>query len=98
MTDEYVRKTLLRHPEVIEVGVEEIITLTLESPEAVTPSRPNVFRYYRMFRSTVYGDKYGRVVVKILPDEAFIIRPSNKTHYLNRKRAPMTMQPMARNA
>lgn len=73
MTDEYIRKTLIRHPEVIEVGIEEIITLTLESPEAVTPSRPNVFRYYRMFRSTTYGDKYARVVVKILPDEAFII-------------------------
>ena len=73
LTDEAIEHITVAHPEIIRLGLEDFITLTLEAPEAVTPSRPTVFMYHRMFRNTEYGDKYGRVIVKILDDEAFIL-------------------------
>jgi hypothetical protein len=74
LPDERLSHVLLQHPEI--VGMELAITETLESPEEVGSSTRDprqVTLYCRRYSSSIAGDKYMCVVVKILGDDAFVL-------------------------
>ena len=85
LTDETIDHITLAHPEIIRLGIEDIVTRTLQSPEVVTPSRPRMFVYHRMYMDTEYGDKYGRVVVKILDAKRLPLQCSLQMEYVERQ-------------
>lgn len=64
---------ILTHPEM--VGMEEQIAYTLRNPRWVRQSRSDdsVALCYRFYTQTAIGDKWLCVVVKYLPDDAFVI-------------------------
>lgn len=64
---------ILAHPEM--VGMEAQITETLKRPKLVRKSRSDesVALFYRFYTQTAIGDKWLCVVVKYLPDDAFIV-------------------------
>ncbi len=64
---------ILDHPEMKEM--EEAIVETLSEPESVVRSRSDqqVRLYYRLYRDTFVGEKLLCVVIKVLPDDAFVI-------------------------
>ena len=66
-------KHILEHPE-MEKMVSEIAT-TLRSPEKVFESLSDAqaHMYYRFYLGTKVGDKFLCVVVKVLPNDAFVI-------------------------
>ena len=64
---------ITKHPEL--EGMEKEIERTIERPERVVQSNtdPSVKLSYRHCEGTKVGDKWLCVVVKCLPDDAFII-------------------------
>jgi hypothetical protein len=64
---------ILDHPEM--VGMEAQITETLKHPQLVRQSRSDksAALFYRFYTQTAIGDKWLCVVVKYLPDDAFIV-------------------------
>jgi hypothetical protein len=68
------------------ISMEWAVRETLEDPEEVRESRddPNTVKlYYKRYIDTSVGDKFMCVVVKFLPNDAFIL-----TAYLTRKMMP----------
>jgi len=72
LTDERLTH-ILNHPEM--VGMESLITDTLQKPQLVRRSRSDdsVKLFYRFYSRTVIGDKWLSVVVKYLVGDAFIV-------------------------
>lgn len=64
---------ILDHPEM--VGLEKSITQTLKDPSLVTQSLSDETTrlYYRFYLDTPVGDKFMCVVVKVNPDDAFVL-------------------------
>lgn len=64
---------ILDHPEM--VGREAQIAATLKQPKLVPQSRSDesVAMLYRFYTQTATGDKWLCVVVKYLPDDAFMM-------------------------
>ncbi|UBF27598.1 hypothetical protein K9N68_06650 [Kovacikia minuta CCNUW1] len=64
---------ILDHPEM--VGMEAQIADTLRQPKLVRQSRSdeNIALLYQFYTQTVIGDKWLCVVVKYLPDDAFVV-------------------------
>lgn len=74
LPDERLAHVLLQHLEI--ASMESAITETLGSPEEVRRSTRDprqVTLYYRRYPSSIAGDKYMCVVVKILGDDAFVL-------------------------
>ena len=72
ITNERMRH-ILEHPEM--ANMEKAITTALLNPEIVRQSRTDtaVYLYYLYQQATLVGDKWLCVVVKYLPDDAFIV-------------------------
>lgn len=72
LTDERLAH-ILEHPEM--AGQEGAIEETLVEPESVieSPSDPEARLYYRFYLGTRVGDKHLCVVVKVLPEDAFVL-------------------------
>jgi hypothetical protein len=64
---------ILTHPEM--VGMESQLANTLKHPQLVRKSRSddNVELFYRFYTQMLIGDKWLCIVVKYLPDDAFIV-------------------------
>ena len=64
---------ILAHPEM--VGMETNIADTLKHPQLVRQSRSDesAALFYRFYTQIAIGDKWLCVVVKYLPDDAFIV-------------------------
>ncbi|HEY9618788.1 MAG TPA: hypothetical protein V6C78_00380 [Crinalium sp.] len=64
---------ILAHSEM--VGMEAQIADTLSNPQLVRRSRSDdsVALFYRLYTQTVIGDKWLCIVVKYLPNDAFIV-------------------------
>ena len=64
---------ILDHPEM--VGMEAQIANTLKYPQLVRQSRSDesAALFYRFYTQMAIGDKWLCVVVKYLPDDAFIV-------------------------
>jgi hypothetical protein len=64
---------ILTHPEM--VGMEARIAHTLKYPQLVRQSRSDESAelFYRFYTQTAIGDKWLCVVVKYLPDDAFVV-------------------------
>jgi hypothetical protein len=67
------RNHILRHPEM--VGLDEDIERAVATPDSVVESVSDTETrlYYRHLAQTLVGPKYLCVVVKVLPDDAFVI-------------------------
>lgn len=61
------------HPEMVELILE--IRNVLQIPKVIRQSNtdPQVHLYYRYYEQTLVGAKWLCVVVKVMPDDAFII-------------------------
>ena len=72
LTDER-RSHILEHPEM--TGLEWAIDETLANPEIVSesPADETARLYYRYYVGTRVGDKFLCVVVKMEPDDAFVL-------------------------
>ena len=72
LTDER-RAHLLEHPEMIEL--EPMLSQAIALPDVVIRSRTDdtVQLYYRDAATEAFGDKLLCVVIKHLPDDAFVI-------------------------
>lgn len=64
---------ILEHPEMKEMGAE--IERVLAAPHAVRRSRADdtVRLFYEFYAQTIVGGKWLCVVVKYLPDDAFVV-------------------------
>jgi hypothetical protein len=64
---------ILTHPEMIEMELQ--IADTLKNPQLVRKSRSDdsAELFYRLYTQLVIGDKWLCIVVKYLPDDAFIV-------------------------
>jgi hypothetical protein len=64
---------ILTHPEMVEM--ESQIADTLKNPQLVRKSRSDdsAELFYRFYTQLVIGDKWLCIVVKYLPDDAFIV-------------------------
>lgn len=64
---------ILTHPEMVEM--ESQIADTLKNPQLVRKSRSDdsAELFYRFYTQMVIGDKWLCIVVKYLPDDAFIV-------------------------
>jgi hypothetical protein len=64
---------ILTHPEMVEM--ESQIADTLKNPQLVRKSRSDdsVELFYRFYTQRVIGDKWLCIVVKYLPNDAFIV-------------------------
>jgi hypothetical protein len=64
---------ILTHPEMI--GMESQIANTLKNPQLVRKSQSDDSSklFYRFYIQTTIGDKWLCIVVKYLPDDAFVI-------------------------
>ena len=67
------RLHILEHPEM--AALDSAIAQTLADPDSViqSSSDPAVRLYHRYYEATPVGGKYLCVVVKVLPDDAFVI-------------------------
>ena len=74
LPEERVRHILARHPYMASLWDE--VAETLRNAEEIRRSNsdPETVRlYHKWFHGTVKGDKWVRVVVKVLPDDAYIL-------------------------
>jgi hypothetical protein len=64
---------ILTHPEMVDM--ESQIADTLKNPQLVRKSRSDdsAELFYRFYTQLVIGDKWLCIVVKYLPDDAFIV-------------------------
>lgn len=64
---------ILTHPEMVEM--ESQIADTLKNPQLVRKSRSDdsAELFYRFYTQMLIGDKWLCIVVKYLPDDAFIV-------------------------
>jgi hypothetical protein len=67
------RRHILEHPEML--SLEPAIGRTLAHPDCVIQSLsdPAASLYHRYYQSTPVGGKHLCVVVKVLPDDAFVV-------------------------
>ena len=72
LTDERLAH-ILAHPEMVELETQ--LEIVLQTPHTVRQSKTDfdVHLYYRYYKQTIVGAKWLCVVVKYLPDDAFII-------------------------
>ena len=74
LPDERWQHICINHPEM--TTMLRNVCGTLKQPDATTmpDDDPDTVRsYYKWFTGTVAGDKWVRVVVKYLPDDAFVL-------------------------
>ncbi len=72
LTDERLAH-ILEHPEMAELELQ--IEATLVKPQSVIQSASDdeAQLYYRFYTGTKIGDKFLCMVVKVLPDDAFVV-------------------------
>ena len=72
LTDERLAH-ILEHPEMADLDPK--IQATLAAPQSIVQSTSDdeARLYYRFYTGTKVGDKFLCVVVKVLPDDAFVI-------------------------
>ena len=74
LTDTQLRHIYEEHSDML--GMEWAIAPTLAEPEATLPSVTDpetVLEFFRWFPETTRGEKYVRVVVKYMQDDAFVL-------------------------
>ena len=74
LTEERVRHILTRHPYMASLWREVVETLREAEEIRRSNSDPETVRlYHKWYDGTVEGNKYVCVVVKVLPDDAFVL-------------------------